>query len=457
MDHAKKSCTLIWGSHRSLDRLAEHIARHESVLRVCPLSTQPGQIGGTEVIRHGDLQCAVRTAGGWRLRISIGKKTENRLVTRMILCAMPENRWEQEISILSDESAPLRIGILVRENPIDAEDLMIAAARLAQKGHQMAFITENLQVAPRDGEAALYAMQETGVLILRSEAPVITPGPNGAVCITVQSRDTGARDQITLEFDRLITIDSEREYPEYRMFLDLLRLRQAEPMERYPIQTLQNRVFIIRDFSGRMQDAADLYRMLQAMERLPRRHADLQPSTVRGKDCAMCLTCYRICPHGVPVISQPADNMYGQAMYIDPEICEGCGICRAECPAQAIETEQSAVLGQTVVMGCENALASYTDQWGDAVRVFSCAGAIGLSDLLAAATAGGLLRPVKVFACYRGKCQHIIGGDRLANRVAYGNRLLAGLGYPALIELERTSAQEREELMRKVGEYIDRR
>jgi heterodisulfide reductase subunit A-like polyferredoxin len=55
--------------------------------------------------------------------------------------------------------------------------------------------------------------------------------------------------------------------------------------------------------------------------------------------CTGCLTCVRICPFDVPKI-QPdrpgAGNILGAA-YIQPAVCQGCGLCAAECPARAIQ------------------------------------------------------------------------------------------------------------------------
>ena len=46
--------------------------------------------------------------------------------------------------------------------------------------------------------------------------------------------------------------------------------------------------------------------------------------------CAVCLTCVRTCPYGVPKIGNE-----GHAV-IDPAECRGCGACVAECPGKAI-------------------------------------------------------------------------------------------------------------------------
>jgi heterodisulfide reductase subunit A len=52
---------------------------------------------------------------------------------------------------------------------------------------------------------------------------------------------------------------------------------------------------------------------------------------VLSEKCAVCCTCVRTCPFQVPYI----DSARGAA-YIDPGLCQGCGMCVAECPGKAI-------------------------------------------------------------------------------------------------------------------------
>jgi heterodisulfide reductase subunit A len=52
---------------------------------------------------------------------------------------------------------------------------------------------------------------------------------------------------------------------------------------------------------------------------------------VMPEKCAVCCTCVRTCPFNVPVI----DHEKGAA-FIDPALCQGCGMCVAECPGKAI-------------------------------------------------------------------------------------------------------------------------
>jgi len=61
-------------------------------------------------------------------------------------------------------------------------------------------------------------------------------------------------------------------------------------------------------------------------------------AVVDQSKCTACLTCVRICPYSVPKIRADVTgvgNILGAA-YIEPAICQGCGICASECPAKAI-------------------------------------------------------------------------------------------------------------------------
>jgi heterodisulfide reductase subunit A-like polyferredoxin len=55
--------------------------------------------------------------------------------------------------------------------------------------------------------------------------------------------------------------------------------------------------------------------------------------------CVGCLTCVRICPYDVPVISNEYNGV-GEivgAAFIEEAVCHGCGSCGSECPAKAIQ------------------------------------------------------------------------------------------------------------------------
>jgi len=55
-------------------------------------------------------------------------------------------------------------------------------------------------------------------------------------------------------------------------------------------------------------------------------------AVVDSQKCAICLTCLRTCPFGVPRVDQ-AEGVVA----IDPAACQGCGNCASACPRKAIE------------------------------------------------------------------------------------------------------------------------
>jgi heterodisulfide reductase subunit A-like polyferredoxin len=54
-------------------------------------------------------------------------------------------------------------------------------------------------------------------------------------------------------------------------------------------------------------------------------------SEVDPDKCAVCLTCVRVCPYGVPIVGDQG------TAEIDPIQCRGCGSCASECPGEAIQ------------------------------------------------------------------------------------------------------------------------
>ena len=62
-------------------------------------------------------------------------------------------------------------------------------------------------------------------------------------------------------------------------------------------------------------------------------------AVVHPAKCTRCLTCVRICPFSVPKIQADVSgvgNILGAAI-IEAAVCQGCGLCAAECPARAIQ------------------------------------------------------------------------------------------------------------------------
>ncbi|MDR1296463.1 MAG: FAD-dependent oxidoreductase [Deltaproteobacteria bacterium] len=63
-------------------------------------------------------------------------------------------------------------------------------------------------------------------------------------------------------------------------------------------------------------------------------------AVVNPEKCAVCCTCCRACPVSVPKIVRNEEDaaLRGHA-YMEPAICQGCGVCVSECPGKAIKLQ----------------------------------------------------------------------------------------------------------------------
>ncbi len=164
---------------------------------------------------------------------------------------------------------------------------------------------------------------------------------------------------------------------------------------------------------------------------------------VRDVLCASCLTCVRVCPHGVVCY---AEDHIAPA----PAACLACGVCTAECPAEAIAPPgwsnremiaslaaglKAAAGDKLVLFACRNsgmdaarALSLAGHQWPKGLLMVpvNCAGRVGVQLILRALSlgAGGVL----VAGCHQGNCRSLNGNLRAKLRSGEAADLLAQVG-----------------------------
>ena len=159
--------------------------------------------------------------------------------------------------------------------------------------------------------------------------------------------------------------------------------------------------------------------------------------------CAACLTCLRVCPFDIPVVTDVAR--------IDSTLCQACGMCVAECPANAIVArgrEPDDLIAQTdralarldgrpriVAYVCGHH-ASADDWAGRSEPVAHVAeiylpstSRISAADLLGAVERGA--DAVFVIACTDGTDRYPTTARRTARRVEQARAMLAEVGLPA--------------------------
>lgn len=182
-----------------------------------------------------------------------------------------------------------------------------------------------------------------GVIFIRYDLehkPVVEAGENGSLMVTVTDHILG----------RPVRIDT-----------DLLTLAAAiEPnealdvAEAFKVQLNAENFFLEAHMKLRPVDCATEGMFLAGLAHYPKpieesiaqaRASAARATTILSKEsimvggivavvepekCAVCLTCVRTCPFGVPYIGEE-----GHAV-IEPAICQGCGACVSECPGKAI-------------------------------------------------------------------------------------------------------------------------
>jgi coenzyme F420-reducing hydrogenase delta subunit/Pyruvate/2-oxoacid:ferredoxin oxidoreductase delta subunit len=171
----------------------------------------------------------------------------------------------------------------------------------------------------------------------------------------------------------------------------------------------------------------------------------LQPR-VTAEKCAVCLTCYRCCPHhAIEIVhDESLNNMYHSAARMNPLACRRCGICAGECPGKAIQlpfySDQEMLMQisnppKLVAFACENSGALAAEfakklepNLQDNLQIVSvpCSGKIDALYLLKALERGA--DGVLLLVCHEHNCKFICGNDRADKRKEQVRRRLSEIG-----------------------------
>lgn len=110
-------------------------------------------------------------------------------------------------------------------------------------------------------------------------------------------------------------------------------------MRRIPVYTNRKGIFVggsassIKPFPYTLVDAIDVGCGIHSLLKGGGKLKVEETIEVDHEKCVRCLTCYRVCPHGA--IYWNVDRIG-----ISSLVCEGCGICTAECPMNAIQIKE---------------------------------------------------------------------------------------------------------------------
>ena len=364
-------------------------------------------------------------------------------------------------AIASGKNVAFITGLADESNPVITREVMRCALDLQQDFNQQTYIfTGNLKVAG-DGLEALYRQtKRAGTVYMKftETMPELQTDENGSVTITYV--DEVIRETFKLNPDVTVIDESIRPSAFSQDLAEKLDLEsgsdgfvQSDNVHRATVFTNRKGEFVA-GFSRQVQAAverrADVDNAVLSVLNLYNR----SPESLTGKaeieysgHCVGCLTCFRVCPYGAISLTP--------RVTVDPEACQGCGLCAAECPRFAIQIKAPA--GGTIldkIQAIENKASDKA--FTPAITAFCCSrSAAGAGELAACMgvplpsglkivevpCAGSLSRDhifsafkngsdgVLVLTCHKGNCHSEYGNTYAHRRVDQISDLLPRLGF----------------------------
>lgn len=469
-DPAAKSPVLIWGNTELSFRVAVEIGRYLPVLWA--FSGEPvGQPEGITALADSRLSKVTGTCGDFTVQIETGSYLMSQVVGAIVVFPEPACDIAASIKAAGEAENPLTMVLaLEKVRPGEFQEIVHQALMLSSKGHQVYLVVDDVQVSFPGGEELCQEARQAGVIFLKDTVLSFVDKKSGSEpeqhtawnissdagygewfnqTVYLYNDSLGPAKPLVIEADRVWCYDGARAGSVSKEALKLLGIG-TDRQEYYPFRTRRKGILVVDPGWGEPFTEEETITCLKVLlqsyldgDRPPCNY-EIQPDL-----CALCLTCYRTCPHNAVRLGQKASNLYGQAMLIDPVACFNCGRCYAECPAEAIRIILPQDRGSCMVLACENSGGPLLKDAGINGKLFPCAGSIGITDILKACQPG--VDRLVIMTCRDGKCQHGSGGKRLSSRVGRLNRLLKSLSRPVHVEVMQVSAQDRVEEILKEG------
>jgi heterodisulfide reductase subunit A-like polyferredoxin/coenzyme F420-reducing hydrogenase delta subunit len=378
------------------------------------------------------------------------------------------------------------LGLAGREaSPAALERTLRSALAIARDGAQarVFLISGELRVAAQGLEALSLSARQAGIIFFKlSDAKPRLEQSDGAVKLTLF--DEILTEEVEIDPDLVVVAEDWRPSSWLPEVADRLGLAmgpagfaQPDNVHLFPVESNREGVFVIgparrelglRDNWAEAVVAAGRVKALLGgpMVRPVRATVD------RGK-CTICLTCARFCPHG-------AIGWDNRAIVM-PAACQGCGICAAECPMEAIQLVESSdaqveaqlaawesgtqVLRPRLVgfccqrsayqaMGLAVELGHTLPPGLQVVRV-PCAGKVDVDYILKAFETGA--DGVMVMGCHEDNCRSLRGNTYAQWRVEAAQRLLADVGLePERVAFANIASNMGSEFARLVNQMEER-
>jgi len=231
-------------------------------------------------------------------------------------------------------------GLFHESLPLMAEEMMQAAMDLQRDAGVQAYVfTGNLKVAGDGLETLSRKAKETGVIFVKftNTPPEITQAEDGSVTLTYP--DEIIRQKCILRPDFTVLDETILPSPNLSAIAAILQLEagpdgftQADTVHRRPTSTNRKGIWAVgpaRGVSSPSLMGSEIAHTALSIAFPEEIGSDTErKARIEIEQCVRCLTCFRICPYrAVELSPRPV---------ISAAACEGCGICVAECPRDAI-------------------------------------------------------------------------------------------------------------------------
>jgi coenzyme F420-reducing hydrogenase delta subunit/Pyruvate/2-oxoacid:ferredoxin oxidoreductase delta subunit len=351
-------------------------------------------------------------------------------------------------------------GLFKESNPIITETVMNCSLKLQSDFNSQTYIlTKNLKVAGNGLEALYRETKKAGAVYIKftDTMPKINQDRDGNVGIDFF-------DEIMLEQFRLspdITIiDETISPPDYlKNLAEILDLDtdpagfvQTDNVHRTSVFTNIKGILAagpsrcIQSISDHFIDAGNA--VISTIALMNENLADLpDKAEINQNRCIRCFTCYRLCPYRAIA--------FDKRVAIEPEACEGCGICAAECPRKAISVKDlshadiseqirhsqhnfnNGAFVPFILAFCCRRSASQARELascmghklpqGLKIIEVPCSGSVSIYHLLSAF--GNNADGVLVLTCHEGNCHSERGNIFIRRRVEKISHLLPQIGF----------------------------
>ncbi len=366
-------------------------------------------------------------------------------------------RLEELLAAELIEEAPkvvaLLVGLAGESNPLALGRALGAGARLLAAGHRVYLLVGNVKVAGPGLEQAMRANQDAGMVLikLRERPAVILTGERPTVNFiepTMRQELNLPVDLVVYDVQYLAAPDNARVAAMLRLPINPLGFLQADNVHHVPAKTPHRGIYAVgpgRGVMGPAEAEAEVAAAVLEIQSLLGQGTALAPQgravVDRGR-CALCLTCYRLCPHGAIT--------WDSRVIINELACQGCGTCASQCPNGAIQIRNFTDDQMAAIMWAFNpqltprilAFMCHNSAWeayqtalrhhhaslplGFTPIKISCAGKVDVDYLLRAFTHGA--DGVLVLACHPDNCQSSHGNLYAAWRTELVQGLLAETG-----------------------------